>query len=131
MFGPMPLIMRIMLPYAPQVLLVIVDALMLALVRKLYADVPAQRNPLYGYRTSFSMKNADTWQVANAYSRQALRRLVFLLVAGQLVGIVVFSANDLLKLSIAYIVSGGIGVVAFTEWHLHKVFDRDGLRWNK
>ena len=91
--------------------------------------LPKKINPLYGYRTSSSRKNLDTWKTANKYSASLM---IFEGIALLFIGFIASTFPD----------SGAIGsVVGFllfigsiilligsTEKHLDKLFDKDGNR---
>ena len=90
---------------------------------------PKKINPLYGYRTSSSMKNQQTWDEANRYSARytAWTGLIILII-----GIAITAVLKIVSLSIeikialdvlAIIAPGLISmalVIAMTERHLEK-----------
>jgi uncharacterized membrane protein len=90
---------------------------------------PAQINMWYGYRTSSSRKNSDTWAVGNVYSAN-------LFISGGIIftclGLISFALPDM-GLTGAFIAQGLligfiIILIAATEMHLNKLFDKDGNR---
>lgn len=88
---------------------------------------PKKVNSLYGYRTTTSMRNAETWQLANRFAGRLMMQTGLLLAA---VGALTF----VLPVSPVTGLAAGIGMVVltvflqfhFTEKHLKKHFDEHG-----
>ncbi|MDD7794467.1 SdpI family protein [Clostridium sp. 'White wine YQ'] len=88
---------------------------------------PKKINSVYGHRTSFSMKNQDTWDEAQRYSAISLITLGFTLL------IIAFILNALAKnISETFqgiiLLIGALIMLFFDEIHLRKVFNNDGTR---
>ena len=90
---------------------------------------PKKINPLYGYRTPRSMKNEDTWQLANTYSANLLIAAGLFTCIAQ----VIFWDTDIESFLIVGLACllGGLGLsILLTEMRLRKTFDKDGNRIN-
>lgn len=88
---------------------------------------PKKINSIYGYRTNTSMKNQDTWNVAQKYSANSM---IILGIAYATLG---FILNQLIKnLPTSYqgimFFIGIIVMLIFDEMHLRKIFNKDGSR---
>ena len=119
------LIMNLMIP-----------VLMIAFGRAFSKKGPDSINGIYGYRTSRSMKNTETWKFAHKYFGKRWYKLGWwMLIPSILVMIPVIGKND----DIIGIV-GGIAVtvqcivmilpIFSTEKALKKTFDKNGKRIN-
>jgi uncharacterized membrane protein len=71
---------------------------------------PTKINSIYGYRTTNSRRNLDTWKVANKYSAELMM------------------FEGLIIAAIGLVFSSFIIVVVATEKHLNKLFDKEGNR---
>ncbi|SHI53341.1 SdpI/YhfL protein family protein [Clostridium amylolyticum] len=88
---------------------------------------PRKMNWIYGYRTTSSMKNQDTWDVAQKYSANTFIIFGFIFVALE------FILSHLIEnISIGYenaiVLIGSIIMIVVDEVHLRKVFNKDGSR---
>lgn len=104
--------------------------MMLFIVGLLFIMFPPKNiNSFYGYRTTNSRRNLDTWKVANSYSAilMAIEGLI-LAVIGLLTTF--FNDNNAIEtaLGIGLMFSSFIILVVATEKHLNKLFDEDGNR---
>ncbi len=104
--------------------------MMLFIVGVLFIMFPPKNiNSFYGYRTTNSRRNLDTWKVANSYSAilMAIEGLI-LAVIGLLTTF--FNDNKAIEtaLDIGLMFSSFIILVVATEKHLNKLFDEDGNR---
>ncbi len=101
--------------------------LIVALIWKFYP--PKEINSLYGYRTTKSMKNKETWKFANMYASMWLVRLTALLF---MIAILLYSwpvDTALIELyMIAPVIIALIVVIVRTENYLGKMFDHNGNR---
>lgn len=101
--------------------------LIVALVWKFYP--PKEINSLYGYRTTKSMKNKETWKFANMYASMWLVRLTALLF---MIAIFLYSwpvDTELIEVyMIGPVIISLIVVIIRTENYLSKVFDKNGNR---
>jgi uncharacterized membrane protein len=104
--------------------------MMLFIVGLLFIMFPPKNiNSFYGYRTTNSRRNLDTWKVANSYSA-ILMAIEGLILA--VIGLLTTFFNDNKAIETAL----GIGLMFFsfiilvvaTEKHLNKLFDEDGNR---
>jgi len=90
---------------------------------------PTKINSFYGYRTTNSRRNLDTWKVANSYSA-ILMSIEGLILA--VIGLLTTFFNDNKSietaLGIGLMFSSFIILVVATEKHLNKLFDKDGNR---
>lgn len=90
---------------------------------------PKKINWIYGYRTSTSMKNQDTWDTANRYSAKLMTICGILLI---IIGFVSFFLPALGKIEHwiylgVIVISIGL-IIILTERHLNKFFDKDGKK---
>ncbi len=90
---------------------------------------PQKINMWYGYRTSLSRKNSDTWAIANAYCANLFMLGGCILTALGLISLVLPDMG----VSGTYIGQGILFgfialLVAATEKHLNKLFDKNGNR---
>lgn len=92
---------------------------------------PKKINSIYGYRTTNSRRNLNTWKVANRYSAE-LMMFEGLIIAA--IGIISTFINDNraieTALDIGLIFSSFVIILVATEKHLNKLFDKDGNRKN-
>lgn len=90
---------------------------------------PTKINSIYGYRTTNSRRNLDTWKVANSYSAGLMTIEGFILTAiGFLTTFIHYNTAIGTALGIILIFSSFIILVVATEKHLNKLFDEDGNR---
>lgn len=84
---------------------------------------------MYGYRTKASMRNQQTWNVANRYSAK-----IMLITGSVLVIIALFSLKIQFLRNLNVLISTGLTIVSalcmlmLTESHLKKMFDENGNR---
>lgn len=88
---------------------------------------PKKINGVYGYRTNTSMKNQDTWNVAQKYAANSM------IILGIVCVVLGFILNQLIKnVNIGYqgiiVLIGVIAMLILDELHLRKVFNKDGSR---
>ena len=112
----------------------LVPGLMTGLGKKFMKHPPTEINPSYGYRTTMSSKNQDTWDFAQKHMGkvwyQAGRMLLIpsvvplLFVLGQDVGTVGYVGMAVSGVQIAVMLSS----IAFVERTLRKTFDKNGNR---
>lgn len=93
---------------------------------------PKEINMIFGYRTTMSMKNKDTWAFAHKYCGKLWLKLGYiLLVASAIAMFVVIGKDEKAIGSFGGIVCGVqmiflIGTIFTTEKALRKTFDKDG-----
>lgn len=88
---------------------------------------PKKINGVYGYRTNTSMKNQDTWNVAQKYSANSM------IILGIVCVVLGFILNQLIKnVNMGYqgiiVLIGAFAMLILDELHLRKVFNKDGSR---
>ena len=90
---------------------------------------PKKINPFYGYRTNSSMRNSETWEMANRFAARLMVQLGLLL-AG--VGIITFVLPPTpftgTFIGIALVILSAFMQFYFTEKHIRKTFDEHGNR---
>ena len=95
---------------------------------------PKNINPVFGYRTSMSMKNKDTWEFAHYYCGKVFKKvgIVLIPVSALAMLIVIGKSNDTVgKLSTIVCMiqlAALIGSIIPVEIALKKTFDKDGKR---
>lgn len=94
-------------------------------------------NPAFGYRTTMSMKNPDTWTFANTcWGRLACKTGLWMLIGSVAVMLtVIFAGEDTVALvgTILLLVQAAIVLctIPIVERALRKEFDKDGNRLAK
>lgn len=88
---------------------------------------PKKINSIYGYRTNTSMKNQDTWNVAQKYSANSM---IILGIAYVALGFILSQLIKNLATSYKGIIFfiGVVLMLIFDEMHLRKIFNKDGSR---
>lgn len=119
------LIMNLMIPL-----------LMIGLGRWFWRRAPKKINPLFGYRTTMSMKNQDTWQFAHHYFGKLWFGIGWILLPVSIIPLLFVAGRSENTVGMA----GGIVCAAQTavllcsiipvETALKRTFDRDGKRKN-
>lgn len=99
-------------------------------------QAPKEINFIYGYRTTMSMKNKDTWQFAHAYFGRLWLRIGLILLPVSIIPLLFVINRDTNTVSIV----GGIvcavqvvvllGSIVPVEKALKRTFDKDGNRKN-
>ncbi len=95
-------------------------------------NAPKEINMIFGYRTTMSMKNKDTWAFAHKYCGKLWLKLGYiLLVASAMAMFVVIGKDENVIGSFGGIVCGVqmvflIRTIFTTEKALRKTFDKDG-----
>ncbi len=118
--------------------LLFIPALMLLKAVLFQYKQPKQINHIYGYRTSLSMKNQDTWVVANRLASECFLYasigfltilILLLLVAGRAGLVSWFGSFRTLFLVIAILSSGLVLLpIIVTEYKLRQIFTSEGIR---
>jgi uncharacterized membrane protein len=97
---------------------------------------PAKINYVFGYRTTMSMKNKDTWAFAHNYCGKLWKTIGLILLPLSVVAMLFVINKDIYYVSIfGYILVGIqlfliIGTISPTEKALRKNFDKNGTRKN-
>lgn len=93
---------------------------------------PKTINWAYGYRTTMSMKNRDTWEFAHKYMAGICKYCGIILTAATVILLLAFKDSSLYEtiLTIVLIaqVSAFLLAIIPVEIALHKNFDKDGKR---
>ena len=108
---------------------ILIGPLMLVISLIFFYFQPKKINPIYGHRTSMSMKNQNTWKEANKRSTHMMILVSALTCFLQVVGIV-FNFNldtTILNATVFLVISLIIGVIVI-EKQLKTIFDKDGNR---
>ncbi|WP_460940571.1 SdpI family protein [Spirosoma humi] len=118
--------------------LLIMPTLMVLMATLFYYNQPKQINRLYGYRTGLSMKNQDTWMVANRIASECFLYssmgfmgvlLLLLLLIGKANLISWFGNFRSLFLSIVVLSTGLLLLpLVVTEYKLSQLFTSTGVR---
>lgn len=88
---------------------------------------PKNINMLYGYRTTFSMLNQETWDAANSYWISFLMKMSIFNFIFPVVGYFAFPKYNVLITVIATTITLLV-TIPFTEMFLKKNFDKNGNR---
>ena len=91
---------------------------------------PQNINYLYGYRTSFSMKNAETWREANIYSSNLMFKSAIVFIIFEIFSYFLIGGKDSITASAICLTILSVAVIPFTEIHLRKKFDKNGQAKN-
>lgn len=112
----------------------LVPVVMIVFGRLFLRRPPHTINYTFGYRTSMSMKNQDTWQFANQYCGKLWLRLGWMLVPLSIIPMLFVISKDIeaianvgLAVSLLQLVPL-VGSIFPTELALKKVFDKNGRR---
>ncbi|HEX9026490.1 MAG TPA: SdpI family protein [Clostridium sp.] len=114
----------------------IIPIIMLFFGVKFRNHSPKNINGIYGYRTSMSMKNDETWEFAHNYCGRLWIRLGFIiLIISIIFTLIAFTCDDkvagIIDLSIVTIQTIAVIVSIFpVEKELKKNFDENGNRRN-
>ena len=111
-----------------------IPVMMLGFGRIMYKNAPKNINYIFGYRTTRSMKNDDTWQFAHEYCGRLWWRVGFImLIATAIVHIPFYnSSEDTIGIVAAIVMTVQVVVLMLsiipTEMALKKTFNDDGSR---
>ena len=90
---------------------------------------PKKINWIYGYRTSSSTRNQDTWDTANNYSAKIMIIKGIVLI---IIGLLSFLLPDMGRIGtligLGLVIASIIILAVKTEKHLDKLFDKEGNR---
>lgn len=93
---------------------------------------PSEINDGFGYRTSMSSKNEETWDFAHRYSGKVWLYLGIINIIVSLPIFIIFKDSGKIDDIVAYVMYIGIFllllVIPITEIKLRKVFDKNGQR---
>lgn len=107
---------------------------MIGFGRSFLKNTPKEINAVFGYRTSMSMKNKDTWEFAHKYCGKIWYAcgLILLPITVILLLLIIGKSQDYVG-TVGGIICGVqliplIGSVLPTEIALKKMFDKNGMR---
>lgn len=103
----------------------IIGAVLIILGLVLRAYPPEHINNNIGYKTTFAMKNKDTWYEGNRFCGTMLlfTGIIFIPFSTLMKHLKLSESVSVLGLIILLIV-----IIIFTEIHLRKLFDKNGVR---
>lgn len=112
----------------PLSLITLASGFIFALCGLIFRFFPPQKiNPFLGYRTKSSMRNQETWEIANRFAARLMTQLGIMLAA---VGVITFAlpATGLtgVGIGIALVLLSAFMQFFFTEKYLRKTFDERG-----
>lgn len=89
---------------------------------------PGSINSIYGYRTPLSMKNQDTWNIAQQYGGFSL--IIFGIINAILGGWSFIQPMNINNetFQILFLVIGAFIMIFIDELRLRKIFNKDGSR---
>ena len=118
--------------------LLFIPTIMLLMAVAFYYKQPKRVNPIYGYRTGLSMKNQDTWLVANRLASECFLYTSMSFLAGLILVLTAIGKAHLVSwfgslrpLFFTIAVLSTVLVVLpliVTEYRLRRIFTNDGLR---
>lgn len=100
----------------------------------MYHNPPKKINNLFGYRTSMSKKNADTWKFAHQYCGKLWMKLGILLLLATIAAMIPFTHSDDDTIGIVEPIVTAVQVAVLlisivpVEKALKKTFDENGVR---
>ncbi len=109
-------------------------ATMIGIGKSFQKAAPKDINPIYGYRTTRSMKNRDTWEFAHHYCGRLWFRMGLILLPVNLIPMLLVIGGSMELVNIVGSVLCAIDTVIIiatifpTEAALRKTFDKDGNR---
>ena len=107
---------------------------MIGFGRSFMKNTPKEINAVFGYRTSISMKNKDTWEFAHRYCGKLWYVCGFILLPITVVSLLLVIGKDTDYVgTVGGIICGAqlillIGSIFSTEITLKKVFDKNGKK---
>lgn len=99
-------------------------------------SAPKKINAFFGYRTTMSMKNRDTWEFAHKYIGNLYSVLGFTLIVPSVVSMLFLIDKSHELISVVSLIICFVGLIALivsvipTEKALKKNFDKDGNKLN-
>lgn len=112
----------------------LVPGVMIFFGREFMKNPPSEINPGYGYRTSMSSKNQDTWNFAQKRMGEVWYQAGRVLVVPTAVALLSVLGQDVGTVGMAGMIACGVqlvvmlGSIAATERALRKNFDKNGKR---
>ena len=112
----------------------LVPLLMIIFGRIMYKHAPKSINGVYGYRTSMSMKNEDTWKFAHDYCGRLWYKIGFIMLIPSVLVQLPFVKSSTDTIGIMTVVLETVQICVMiasifpTEKALRKTFDKYGNR---
>ena len=112
----------------------LIPLLMLGFGRSFIKNPPTEINPGYGYRTTMSSKNRDTWDFAQRYMGKVWYKWGRVLLVPSFVPLLFVLGRDVGTVGVVGLVVSGMQLVVMlgstltTERALKKNFDKNGKR---
>ncbi|WP_115830778.1 SdpI family protein [Dyadobacter luteus] len=94
------------------------------------AKQPQNINSFYGYRTHVSMKNAEIWKEANAFSSDLFVKFSFIFIIFETISYLLIGGINSFYISATFLTIISIAVIPLTEIHIRKKFDKNGRAKN-
>lgn len=116
------------------VMVLLAPAVMIYFGRRFAENAPKNINTVYGYRTTMSMKNKETWEFAHKYIGKLWKQWGWILLSASVIamlpaigkGIDIITVISLAAIGVQVAVM--IGTIFPTERALKKEFDKNGNR---
>lgn len=112
----------------------LIPAIMIGFGRSFMTKAPQNINATFGYRTTMSMKNKDTWEFAHKYCGKLWFRCGLVLLPLFVIPLLFVLNKDIATVgNVGLIVAGVqliplVGSIFPTEAALKRTFDQNGLR---
>lgn len=118
------------------IMTLLVPLIMIVFGTRFEKNAPKEINSVFGYRTTMSMKNKETWQFAHKYIGKLWKKCgwLFLLISAAV--IIVSFGKDIAAVSIIGVITCAVQIIVMlctvipTEIALKKNFDECGNRLN-
>ena len=97
-------------------------------------SAPADINPIYGYRSTMSMKNQDTWEFANTYWGKLAWKwgLTLIPASAAIMVAVIWAGVEVVSITLGVVemlqILVLLGTIPAVERALKREFDQDGNR---
>lgn len=112
----------------------LIPLLMLGFGKSFMKNPPTEINPGYGYRTTMSSKNQDTWDFAQKYMGEVWYKAGRVLLIPSIIPLLFVLGRDVGTVGMAGLVVSGVQLIVMlssigvTERALKKNFDKNGKR---
>lgn len=112
----------------------LIPLLMLGLGKSFMKNPPTEVNPGYGYRTTMSSKNRDTWDFAQRYMGKVWHQTGRVLLIPSALPLLFVLGRDVGTVGVVGLIVSGVqlvvmlGSILVTERALKKNFDKNGKR---
>lgn len=112
----------------------LIPAIMIGFGRSFMTKAPKNINATFGYRTTMSMKNKDTWEFAHKYCGKLWFRCGSVLLPLSVIPLLLVLNKDIATVGNVGLIVVGVQLVPLvgsifpTEAALKRTFDRNGLR---